>query len=418
MTTATTIMADAEHEKAIIATALIERARHYLADILSLKPDDFYFAHYRTYFTAIRDLETAGIDVSLLTVYNRLQKVKGQEAAAAFMDEFAACQYYNPTTIKYVIDEVRNYARKRELRNICLDVAQEVEKPGASADELVMRVDAGARAIVEGGAGMSLSFGDSGLGWERFNKKVISTGMPFLDEVIRGFQPSQLIVIAARPGEGKTSFALNIALHVAQTAGVLFFTFEMDVDELELRELCIEAQIEMETIARGQMTDEEVQRFADAERSLSARKLKIVDAPLNLAEMIAEMRREYMRGNLGLVVVDYLQLVSVGGKKDRHLEVAEISRTLKLEAKRMKIPVVALAQLSRIAADQEPQLHHLRESGAIEQDANMVIFIHKPVDSDIHPDYRNVIIAKNRQGRVGKKDVLYNKRHQRFTGAA
>jgi replicative DNA helicase len=106
---------------------------------------------------------------------------------------------------------------------------------------------------------------------------------------------------------------------------------------------------------------------------------------------------------------------------NRVQEVSEISRSLKIMAKELNVPVVCLSQLSRAnesRSDKRPMLSDLRESGAIEQDANMVIFIHKPVDSDIHPDYRNVIIAKNRQGRVGKKDVLYNKRHQRFTGAA
>jgi replicative DNA helicase len=206
-------------------------------------------------------------------------------------------------------------------------------------------------------------------------------------------------------------------MRVSKNTGVLFFSLEMDVDELELRMLCIESRIQMDVIETGIFTEEESARFVEAEKSLTQRKMRIIDEALSLQEIVTEVRREYMKGGLGLVVVDYLQLVRVDSKQDRHLQVAEISRTLKLLAKKIKTPILALAQLNRLAEGQEPELHHLRESGAIEQDANMVWFLYKP-QNDINPNLMNVAVAKNRQGRTGKREIYYDREIQSFYAIA
>jgi replicative DNA helicase len=283
-------------------------------------------------------------------------------------------------------------------------------------DTAITNIEAGIKSIYENRTRTGRKYGAMGTGHERFKEfSVIPTGMDFLDSVVKGLRQSQLIILGARTSVGKSSFALNIAMNVSVNHKVLLFSLEMDQEEIELRMIGITSRINTDLIDAGALDDAQRERFKHAEADLLKRKMIIYDDVYSLSDIRSIVKKEHYSGGVGLVVVDYLQLVETDIKADRHLQVAEISRTLKRLAKECKTPVMALSQMNRVAAGEEPQLHHLRESGSIEQDANMVVFLYDPKDG-IHPEMMKCIIAKNRRSRTGAVDMLFEKKYQTFRG--
>lgn len=245
----------------------------------------------------------------------------------------------------------------------------------------------------------------------------VPSGFPDLDKITSGWQNSNLIIVAARPAMGKTSFVLSLARNAAldYRKPVALFSLEMSSIELANRLISMEGEIEGSHIKNGRMDDTEWIKFNTSIKSLSEAPIFIDDtASLNVFELRAKCRRLYQHHNISMVVIDYLQLMTAGGTEkknnNREQEISYISRALKGLAKEINIPVIALSQLSRAAesgSTKKPQLSHLRESGAIEQDADMVLFIYRPdyYDTDIQGDvpkgYTELIIAKHRHGSTG-----------------
>ncbi len=245
----------------------------------------------------------------------------------------------------------------------------------------------------------------------------VPSGFEDLDKMTNGFHPSDLVIIAARPAMGKTSFALNIAQHAALKSSVptAVFSLEMSKEQLGNRIIWSEAMINGEKLRNGDLSDDDWSVIASVVGKLSKSPLYIDDTPgLTITDMRAKCRRLQLEKGLGLIVIDYLQLMQGSKRSDnRQQEISEISRSLKVLAKELGVPVIALSQLSRAAAtrtDHKPQLSDLRESGAIEQDADMVLFLHRPDYYDPNTEKKNIaecIIAKHRNGAVGTIDLAW-----------
>jgi replicative DNA helicase len=253
----------------------------------------------------------------------------------------------------------------------------------------------------------------------------VSSGFADLDAKTAGFQKSELVIIAARPGVGKTSFALNIAQHAAikEKIPVAIFSLEMSQQQLVQRLLCSEAEVDAFRLRTGMLKDQEWPRIAQAMGALSEAEIFVDDSPnITVMEMRTKARRLKMANNLGLIIVDYLQLMQGRNQENRVQEISDISRSLKGLARELSIPVIALSQLSREPekrTDHRPQLADLRESGSIEQDSDVVLFIYRErfYNPDITAEKRNqaeILIAKNRNGPTGKIDLIFLEEQTRF----
>ena len=262
----------------------------------------------------------------------------------------------------------------------------------------------------------------------------LPTGFRDLDKITTGLHPDQLIILAARPAVGKTAFALNIAQNVGTKTdrSVAIFSLEMGAESLVNRMLCAEGSIEASHLRTGQLSEEEWRNLIVAMGSLSNASIYIDDTPgIKISEIRARCRKlAQEKGNLGLILIDYLQLIEGTGRENRQQEVSEISRQLKKLAKELKVPVIALSQLSRGVEqrqDKRPVLSDIRESGSIEQDADIVAFLYRDdyyqregdeEDGGEEPQNNNVIeviIEKNRSGARGTVELLFIKEYNKFS---
>jgi len=262
---------------------------------------------------------------------------------------------------------------------------------------------------------------------QKSGKKVtgVPSGFADLDELTSGFQKSELIIVAARPSMGKTAFCLNVGTQAAVDGfGVAVFSLEMSKDSLVQRMLCAEARVDSQAVRRGMLKDRDFTNLARAAGVLQQCPVWIDDTPsITLLEMRSKARRLKAESDLGLVVVDYLQLMRSPEYADNRVqEVSDISRSLKALARELEIPVVALSQLSRASeqrgGDRRPQLSDLRDSGAIEQDADVVIFIHRPEyydrDDESKRGIAEILLAKHRNGPTGDITLRFTREYTRF----
>ena len=257
----------------------------------------------------------------------------------------------------------------------------------------------------------------------------IASGYPALDNMTTGFHEEELIILAARPAVGKTAFALNVAQNIGTKLGltVAIFSLEMGAESLVDRMLAAEGVINSRSIRTGQLTDEEWQKLMIAQSNLARASIYIDDTPgIRITEIRSRARKLAQEtGNLGLVLIDYLQLITGNGRESRQQEVSEISRQLKILAKELKVPVIALSQLSRSIEqrqDKKPMLSDLRESGSIEQDADIVAFLHREdyyhneeEAGGIPNNTVEVIIEKNRSGARGSVELMFQKEYNKFS---
>jgi len=246
----------------------------------------------------------------------------------------------------------------------------------------------------------------------------LSTGLRDLDRAISGLNKSDLVLLAARPGMGKTSMALNILLDAGKRSGknVAFFSLEMSRDQLGMRLLCAGAQVDSQNARTGALSEKDFYSLADAMVPLEGAPIYIDDtAIIGPTEMMAKLRRLRQQvGDIGLVVIDYLQLMDTGRRSEnRQQEISQITRSLKVAAKELQVPIMLLSQLSRATEKREnkrPMLSDLRESGAIEQDADVVLFLHREdyySDDEQHKGDASIIIAKQRSGPTGTINVMW-----------
>ena len=393
-----------------------------IADVIGLlQPGDFYLAQNQDIYETIYSMFNYSEVIDPVTVLDKMKE-------RGVFDEKSSVQYLmqlmeiTPTAanVKQYALIVNDKALLRNILQASSDIAQTVREGVGSAAEILEAAEKRIFALRKGGSQDSLEHIGTVLikVFDQLNELAqsgqdipgLSTGLRDLDKKINGLNKSDLVLIAARPGMGKTSIALNIALNVAKKTDktVAFFSLEMSREQLVMRLISNESFVDNQKLVTGNLTEEEWGKIGLASSALSQTDIRVDDNPtITVAEMNAKCRR---LDNLGLVLVDYLQLMnSANGKvnENRVLAVSEISRALKIMAKELSVPVICLSQLSRAnesRADKRPMLSDLRESGAIEQDADEVLFLYRDDYYNENSEEKNVaecIVAKNRHGETG-----------------
>jgi replicative DNA helicase len=395
-----------------------------------MKEGDFYRESHRKIFSAILDLYERSEPVDLITLAEALKKREALEAVGGI-------EYLNslvnsvPTAanISYYAKIVKEKAILRKLINRATDIVSQVYGVSGDVDDFLDQAERSIFEISEDRVRPSFfSLKDiiksSFKTIERlYEKRQLITGVPTgftkLDELTSGLQPSDLIIVAGRPSMGKTALALDIAAHAAVEGGIpsAIFSLEMAKEQLALRMLCSEAKVDAHRLRGGFLSESDWPKLTRAAGSLSEAPIFIDDTPgLSALEMRAKSRRLKAEHNLGLVVVDYLQLMRGRVDSDtREQEISDISRSLKALAKELHVPVIALSQLNRRVeerGDKRPQLSDLRESGAIEQDADVIIFLYRDEVYNKSEDNPNkgkaeIIIGKQRNGPTDKFELAF-----------
>jgi replicative DNA helicase len=424
-----------ESEQAVLGAILIEAEALTTVSEL-LRTDDFYRKSHQTIFESIMRVSESGEPVDLITVTADLQTL-------AVIDDVGGVAYLTqlansvPTAanVDYYSAIVREKSIMRRLINTATKIATTGYQGGIEVSELM---DEAEKRILEISQAGSVNKGfkeikDVLLGtFERiellFNNKGavtgLSSGYPDLDKMTSGFQRSDLIILAARPAVGKTAFALNVAQNIAVRSRepVAIFSLEMGAEQLVQRMLCAEANIDATKMRTGFLEDDDWPKLTMAVGTLSDAPIFIDDTPgITVTDIRAKCRRLKAEHGLGLVMIDYLQLIQGRGKGDnRQQEVSEISRTLKLIARELHVPVIALSQLSRSVEqrqDKRPMMSDLRESGSIEQDADIVSFLYRDDYYNPESERKNiieVIIAKQRSGPTGTVELVFLKNFNKF----
>ncbi len=405
-----------------------------------LRPDDFYKPAHAHVFDAILSLDSAGEPADPVTVADELgragvlESIGGRSLLADIVTTAPAVNNA-PRYAKIIADHAllrRLIGIGGEISEIGYDLPDDVDKAVDQAESLVY--DLGQRRVTDTLVPIEGLLSDT---LDRLEALVergdaitgLPTGFVDLDRILSGLQPSTLNVIGARPAMGKTSFALNLTANAAfqSRRPVVFFSLEMGNIELTQRLLCAEAQIDSTKVRDGRLQDAEWDRIALAVSRLADARLYLDDNPnTTVMEIRAKARRlKSQLGDLGMVVIDYMQLMQGRSRAEsRQVEVSEMSRGLKILARELECPVVALSQLSRTLesrTDKRPMLADLRESGSIEQDADVVMFLYRDeVYNTDSPDrgMAEVIIAKHRNGPVGKVNLAFRNHLTRFDNMA
>lgn len=419
-----------EAEQSVLGGVLLEsRAWDQVVD--KLREDDFYRHEHRVIFRAIGRLADQNKPIDVLTLSEGLREMRelDQVGGEVYLFELAN-NTPSAANISAYADIVRERAVLRKLIEAASGIAESAfNAQGRSITELLDSAERSVFAISDHGGS-----GAGPVNIKEFLAKTMDridtlfhsnnpiTGVPTgyveFDEMTSGLQGSDLVIIAGRPSMGKTTFAMNIAEHVAikSQAPVLIFSMEMPGEAIVMRLLSSLCRIDQLRIRTGKLHDEDWPRISSTVSMLSEAKLYIDDTPaLSPAEMRARARRlAKEHGQIGLIVVDYLQLMQVPGhNENRTAEISEISRSLKGLAKELNVPVIALSQLNRgleQRADKRPVMSDLRDSGAIEQDADLIAFIYRDeVYNDNSPDKgtAEIIIAKQRNGPIGKLRLTF-----------
>ena len=423
-----------EAEQAVLGAILI--APDVLVTLAEhLRPDDFYRHSHRLLYEAALDITERGEPVDIVTLTARLQ-AQGKLEESGGVEYIIGLARAVPTAAnaEYHAEIVADRAMLRRLIGVSTEIAATSYAGAESVSELLDQAERRILALAQTHTDRGFTPIKDVLlsAYERieflYHHKGgltgVSSGYPELDRMTSGFQKSDLIILAARPSVGKTAFALNIAQNVAVRAHqtVAIFSLEMSKEQLVQRMICAEANIDASVLRSGQLTDDDWVKLSMGIASLSEAPLYIDDSPgVTLAEMRSRLRRLQLEHGLGLVVVDYLQLIHGKGKSDnRQQEISEISRSLKGLARELDVPVVALSQLSRSVEqrqDKRPLLSDIRESGSIEQDADVVGFLYRDDYYDPESERKNiveVIIGKQRNGPTGKVELVFLKNYNKF----
>ncbi len=423
-----------EAEQSVIGSMIIDKSA--IAKVLeSLEEEDFYRDGHKVIFRAILDMFRKDMGVDLITLLENLKSTEMLERAGGvtYITEISASV---PTTAN-LSSYIKIVEEKSVLRKLIKASTSIIESSYNNQGEVENVLDGAEKRIFDiAEKKTSKDFEPLSDVLERgfleierlFNNRGeitgVGSGFADLDSKTSGFQKGDMILIAARPSMGKTTFALNIAEHAALREGksVVVFSLEMSKEQLAYKLLCSEANVDMLRLRTGELDDKDWENIARATGPLSKAKVYIDDtAGVSVMEMRSKCRRLKMEYGIDLIVIDYLQLMSGSTSSDnRQQEVSEISRSIKALAKEMECPVIALSQLSRAPeqrADHRPMLSDLRESGSIEQDADIVMFLYRDEYYDKETEDKNIaecIIAKQRNGPVGTAKLAWLGQFSKF----
>ena len=422
-----------EAEQAVLGSMLIDA--DCIKDVMDkLQPQDFYLQQNREIFETIYSMFIYSRPIDGVTVAREMEK-NGvyRDDTRAYLLQLMEVTPTSANVMEYA-GIIRDKALLRSMAKAAGDIAAMVQEGVGTAGDLLSAAEQKIYAIRQGRGSQEMATVGAVLNdvMEQLAKLTagseppgLSTGLSAVDRKINGLNKSDLLLLAARPGMGKTSMALNVALSAAKASGktVAIFSLEMSKEQLVTRLLANEGLIENTRLATGNLRESDWEKIAQAASVLNQTNIRIDDNPLlTVADMNAKCRR---LENLGLVVIDYLQLMtSAGGKgysgENRQQAVADISRMLKIMAKELQVPVLCLSQLSRAnekREDKRPMLSDLRESGAIEQDADIVMFLYRDDYYNEDSEKRNIaecIVAKNRHGETGKVELRWMPEYTAF----
>ena len=426
-----------EAEMSVIGSMLMDRdAITEACEVLS--KEDFYHRQYGIMFEAIRELYNEDIPVDLVTVRDRLQKdgAPPEMQTADFLRDILSAV---PTSVnaRTYAGIVHEKAILRRLIKASEEIVQKCYEGSEDTEDILNDTERTLFELIKAkGAAEYTPIDDVVIEvmqkiQEASQLKDHITGVPSgftdLDYMTTGFQPSDLILIAARPSMGKTAFVLNILEYVSikKARPCMIFSLEMSSNQLVNRMLSMDSGVDAQLIRSGKLSDSYWPKLIDSADRVGGSNIIIDDTPgISVPELRSKCRKVKLERGLDLIIIDYLQLMSGNSKKNdnRQQEVSEISRSLKALAREMECPVIALSQLSRaceLRADKRPMLSDLRESGAIEQDADVVMFLYR--DEYYEPDSEHkgeaeVIIAKQRNGPIGTVTLNWHANTTRFTG--
>jgi len=436
-----------ESEQAILGAILLSEKAHYTYVVEEeIKAEDFYRARHRVIFEALLGLFDRGSEIDVLSVteelksVGKLEEAGGEEAVQALVTAVPAVG-----NLRRYAEIVRETAHLRRLLETSYRIQSSVYTRDGDPQQIV---DEAERSILE------IRMGDGGQDfravgdvlhqelqrWDDLAKRGESiTGIPSgfadLDQITGGFQPGNLIIIAARPSMGKsalvTNIAENVALHKKNPRPVALFSLEMSEGELAQRFIASQAMIKGDDLRKGRVRDEKWERVLKVAGDYERSKLYVDDSSdIGLLDIRAKARRLHQslhdEGGLGLIIIDYLQLMRADGRYDNRVQqVGEMSRGLKILARELKVPVIALSQLSRgveSRPDKRPMLSDLRESGQIEQDADLVMFIYRDEyynkENSENPGVSELIIGKHRNGALGLVELTFQHEYPRFRNIA
>ena len=423
-----------EAEQSVIGAMLMDKEAIIVASEI-IRGEDFYSKQYGIVFDAMVELNQEGKPVDMITLQNRLiaKDVPPEVSSLEFAGELlmrvptsANVKYYaqivaEKATLRKLIranDEITNacYAQKEDLDDILEDAEKKVFgiTQNKNADDFIPIRQVVMNALDK----IEIASKNQG------SVTGIPTGFIDLDYKTAGLQPSDLILIAARPSMGKTAFVLNVAENVALKSGksIAIFSLEMSKEQLVNRMFSLESRVDAQHLRTGNLSDAEWEALIEAAGEIGKSKLIIDDTPgISISELRSKCRKYKMEQGLDVIMIDYLQLMTGNGHTDsRQQEISDISRSLKALARELKCPVIALSQLSRAVEqrpDHRPMLSDLRESGAIEQDADVVMFLYRDdyynKDSD-KKGIAEVIIAKQRNGPIGTVELVWMPEYTKF----
>lgn len=427
-----------EAEQSVIGSMILDREAITIASELIL-PEDFYNKQYGVIFEAMVELNDEGKPVDLVTLQDRLKEkdVPPEVSSLEFIRDIitavptsANVRYYarivaEKSTLRKLIrtvGEIENdcYAGKESLEVILEDTEKKVF-------DLVQRRNSGEnvpiRKIVMN-ALQRIEAASKNTG----SVTGVATGFFDLDVMTSGMQPADLVLIAARPSMGKTAFVLNIAQYAAfkSNKSVAIFSLEMSKEQLVNRMFSLESSVDAQHLRNGKLDESEWEKLVESAGVIGGSKLIIDDTPgISIQEMRSKCRKFKLEQGLDMIIIDYIQLMSGGGKSEsRQQEISEISRSLKALAREMNVPVLALSQLNRSVEqrpDKRPMMSDLRESGAIEQDADVIMFIYRDdyYNKDTEkPGVAEIIIGKQRNGPVGTVELAWMAKYTRFANLA
>ncbi len=424
-------------ERSLIGAILIDPdAIVRVAD--AINPEDFYEDRHRYIYEAIKVLYEKHSPIDILTLSDQLKGV-------GFLDVIGGASYLTELT-NYVptaahVEEYANIVAQKSMRRRLIKASKIISETGFDETRPIQEVIESAEMELFNVSQKQVKQDISSIedilaeSFERLDElhkdkgkiRGVSTGLKDLDNILAGLQKSDLIVLAARPSMGKTALSLNLAHNIATITElpVLFFSLEMSKEQIVDRLLSMESGVDAWNIRTGNLSDNDFERIGQAMGTLSEAPIYIDDSPgITVSDMRTKARREQHQRQLGCIMVDYLQLMSggsrFGGDFNRVQEISEISRGLKAIARELNVPLVALSQLSRSVEsrpDKIPQLADLRDSGSIEQDADVVAFIYREDYYNPDTDRKNItdlLIKKHRNGPTGQVELYFDKERQRF----
>ncbi len=428
-----------EAEQTVLGCILID-ADLQLDILLDLKKDDFFVETHKIIFEAMKEIVNDNKPIDNITLVDIMEK-------RGTLDKIGGISYLtglitgvpSSSNYKYYLDIVKRDSILRKLIKVGSDILQDA-KSSSNGFASLEKAENGVYGISEendNGTLVNLAPSYSPvldvfakIGEDKNYLQGLMTGFVKLDALTNGFKGGQLIILAARPAVGKTTLAMNMVTNIAEKHNVscAVFSLEMTKNELAQRMLCSKGSVSMDRALKGRLTDEDWTKLYNAQKKLNDLNIFVDDTAMtSVPKILSKCRRLKARHNLGLVVIDHIQLMKAVKESDsRQQEVSEISRSLKMLAKELDVPVIALSQLSRGITGRKggkPMLSDLRESGAIEQDADIVMFIHRPdlmadekelISGKVEKNVAEIIVEKNRSGSTGTAKLLFKGEWTKF----